>query len=229
MIDNELKDVIERKLKGTDVQNQNANMDENTFGGKMNEIFGEVAKNYALNYLMSDMARRNHENNEIYIHDLDHYALGDHNCLTFPIDRLLAEGFKTRQTDVRPAGSLNTAFQLVAVLFQLQSLNQFGGVSASHIDWSMVPYVRKSFAKHYKDGLKYIAKRTEIDYEIELMLKNAKDYSIEDEEYKAYSPDTWQYAIDMTRKECHQSVEAMYHNLNTLQSRSGKFYCPVIQ
>lgn len=46
--------------------------------------------------------------------------------------------------------------QLVAVIFQLQSLQQFGGVSATHIDWTMVPYVRKSFRKHWLDGVKYI-------------------------------------------------------------------------
>ena len=30
------------------------------------------------------------------------------------------------------------------------------GVSATHLDWTMIPYVRKSFYKHYKNGLKYI-------------------------------------------------------------------------
>lgn len=44
------------------------------------------------------------------------------NCLSIPFDDLLAKGFTTRQTDVRPAGSVNTAMQLVAVIFQLQSL-----------------------------------------------------------------------------------------------------------
>jgi ribonucleoside-triphosphate reductase len=68
------------------------------------------------------MARKNHLNNEIYIHDLDSYYVGSHNCLSIPFDDLLANGFNTRQTDVRPAGSANTAFQLVAVIFQLQSL-----------------------------------------------------------------------------------------------------------
>ena len=67
------------------------------------------------------------------------------NCLSIPFDKLLANGFNTRQTDVRPANSVNTAFQLVAVIFQLQSLQQFGGVSATHLDWTMVPYVRRSF------------------------------------------------------------------------------------
>ena len=59
---------------------------------------------------------------------MDSYAIGMHNCLTIPFDDLLKNGFKTRQTDVRPANSINTAFQLVAVLFQLQSLQQFGRV-----------------------------------------------------------------------------------------------------
>ena len=104
----------------------------------------------------------------IYIHDLDHYATGDHNCLSVPFDKLLEEGFNTRQTDVRGANSVNTAMQLVAVLFQLQSLQQFGGVSATHIDWTMVPYVRKSFFKHFKDGLKYVEKKN--DEEIEAII-----------------------------------------------------------
>lgn len=163
---------------------------------------------------MSEMSRNNHLNNEIYIHDLDSYVLGNHNCLSVPFDDLLAKGFTTRQTDVRPANSVNTAFQLVAVIFQLQSLQQFGGVSSTHLDWTMVPYVRKSFAKHYKDGLKYLSNISEIDYEIENMLVNAADYSIEDREYEAYDSKAYAYAMDMTKKETHQAVEGMYHNLN---------------
>ena len=125
---------VKEKLEASNVQNQNANMDEHSFGGRMGEARSELMKDYALNYLVSGMAKDNHLNNEIYIHDLDAYAVGMHNCLTIPFDDLLAKGFNTRQTDVRPARSINTAFQLVAVIFQLQSLQQFGGVSASHLD-----------------------------------------------------------------------------------------------
>ena len=96
----------------------------------MGETNSLVMKRYALDYCMSTMARENHLNNEIYIHDLDSYAVGSHNCLSIPFDKLLAEGFTTRQTDVRPANSINTAFQLLAVIFQLQSLQQFGRISA---------------------------------------------------------------------------------------------------
>ncbi len=204
------------KLEARNVQNQNANVDEHSFGGRMGEANSVMTKKYALDYIVSKMSRDNHLNNEIYIHDLDSYAVGMHNCLSLPIDDLLRDGFNTRQTDVRPAQSINTAFQLLAVLFQLQSLQQFGGVSATHLDWSMVPYVRKSFRKHYLEGLKYI----EDVHNLEYINSIPDDRSIEDTEYMVYDK-AYKYAKDMTIKETYQAVEGMYHNLNTLQSRSG--------
>ena len=207
-----MKDVSE-KLEASNVQNQNANVDEYSFGGRMGEAKNSLMKKFALDYILSDMSRENHLNNEIYIHDLDSYAVGMHNCLTIPFDKLLKEGFNTRQTDVRPARSINTAFQLVAVIFQLQSLQQFGGVSASHLDWTMVPYVRLSFFKHWRDGHKYILRNEDADN-----LVFFEDKSITDDYYKDGAYD---YAVDMTEKELMQAVQGMYHNLNTLQSRSG--------
>lgn len=210
-----LTKTIKEKIEALDVQNQNANVDEHSFGGRMGEARNELLKDYALNYIVSDMARNNHLNNEIYIHDLDSYAVGMHNCLTVPFDMLLEKGFNTRQTDVRPANSVNTAFQLIAVIFQLQSLQQFGGVSASHLDWTMVPYVRKSFFKHWRDGQKYILNIEDADN-----LVFFADKSIEDEYYKQ-DERVYNYAMDKTIREAEQGAEGMYHNLNTLQSRSG--------
>ena len=207
---------IEEKLTAKNVKNQNANVDERSFGGRIGEAASYMTKEYALKYLVSDMARKNHLENRIYIHDLDHYAVGSHNCLSIPFDDLLANGFNTRQADIRPANSINTAFQLVAVIFQLQSLQQFGGVSATHIDWTMVPYVRKSFAKHFKDGLIYV----QHDREQAKIVPN--ELSFEDKQANDIRNDeAYTYAMDMIFKEINQSVEAMYHNLNTLQSRSG--------
>lgn len=204
--------LITSKLMASDVQNQNANVDEHSFGGRMGEVNSEVLRQYALDHCMSQMARDNHLNNEIYIHDLDHYAVGDHNCLSIPFDKLLAKGFNTRQTDVRPANSINTAFQLVAVIFQLQSLMQFGGVSATHLDWTMVPYVRKSFRKHFIDGLRYC--ESDFPFNIDEYAKHIPDDAgIEDGEYQLSSK-AYDYAMDMTIKETHQAVEGMYHNLS---------------
>lgn len=217
-----MKDFSE-KLNGSNIENQNANVDEHSFGGRTGEALRVIMKQYALDNCMSELAKTRHLNNEIYIHDLDSYASGQHNCLTIPFDDLLKNGFKTRQTDIRPASSLNTAFQLTAVIFQLQSLCQFGGCSASHYDWTMIPYVRKSFAKYYKKGLKYICgiEENEIDYEIDFMLKNTTEYSIEDNEYKIYQPEAYQYALDQTLQKARQGAEGLVHNLNSLQSRSG--------
>ncbi len=235
---------LEEKLNAKNVKNQNANVDEHSFGGRMGEATGLMTKQYALDYCVSPMAKKNHLENMIYIHDLDSYAVGMHNCLSIPFDDLLANGFNTRQTDVRPAGSVNTAMQLVAVIFQLQSLQQFGGVSATHLDWTMVPYVRKSFYKHYMEGIKWLCQdwryvdwNEETDSEIKVgcdfsqykeeRIKELKDIeditkiSIEDDVYTKHWDKIYDYAMEMTKKEIHQAVEGLYHNLNTLQSRSG--------
>lgn len=80
----------------------------------------------------------------------------------------------------------------------------------------MVPYVRKSFLKHFKDGLKYVEKVQTDYYDV----VNAINTSIEDDIYKPY-PFAAKYALDMTERETYQASEGLYHNLNTLQSRSG--------
>ena len=209
---------IREKLNAEDVKNQNANVDEYSFGGRTGEASSVVTKQLALDYIVSPMAKKNHLNNEIYIHDLDAYYVGSHNCLSIPFDDLLAKGFNTRQTDVRPAGSVNTAFQLVAVIFQLQSLQQFGGVSATHLDWTMVPYVRKSFFKHYRDAIHYLLNDADRGYQI--LDKVTKETPIDNEIYKR-EESLYKFALEETIKETHQAVEGMYHNLNTLQSRSG--------
>lgn len=209
---------IKEKLTASNVQNQNANIDEKSFGGRVGEASDTVLKQYALDNCMSEMSRNNHLNNEIYIHDLNSYAVGMHNCLSIPFDKLLANGFNTRQTDVRPAQSVSTAFQLVAVIFQLQSLQQFGGVSATHLDWTMIPYVRKSFYKHYKNGLKYI---NESENPLYKEFSERMNDTTPINEYTDVAPKAYQYAMDMTEKEVYQAVEGLYHNLNTLQSRSG--------
>lgn len=215
-----MKDIAE-KLNANKVQNQNANVDEKSFGGRVGEASDTVLKKYALDNCMSEMARNNHLNNEIYIHDLNNYAVGMHNCLSVPFDKLLAEGFNTRQTDVRPAQSVSTAFQLVAVIFQLQSLQQFGGVSATHLDWTMIPYVRKSFYKHYLDGMKYIEGMDDDWIEMNKNDFNSDNPSIKEHTYFNFDTKAYKYAIDKTEKEVYQAVEGLYHNLNTLQSRSG--------
>lgn len=207
---------ITQKLNAENVVNQNANLDESSFGGRKGEAESALLKQMALDYYISPKFAKNHINNRIYIHDLDSYIIGMHNCLSIPFDELLRNGFKTRQVFIRPAGSINTAYQLVAVLFQLQSLQQFGGVAATHFDWTMVPYVRKSFYKHYKDGKKWLS----INKKFELSKEKIEQTSINDK--KVYTnKKARKYALEMVKKELNQAAEGLLHNLNSLQSRSG--------
>jgi ribonucleoside-triphosphate reductase len=76
----------------------------------------------------------------------------------------------------------------------------------------MVPYVRKSFLKHYKVGMEFIADKEWDVVEIE---------TIEDESLKENGK-VYDYALKQTVKELNQAVEGLLHNLNTLQSRSGR-------
>ena len=240
---------ISQKIQGTNIENQNANVDEQSFGGRYGEAADLLMKQYALDYCVSAMARMNHVSNMIYIHDLSAYAVGMHNCLSIPFDDLLANGFNTRQTDVRPANSINTAFQLVAVIFQLQSLQQFGGVSATHLDWTMVPYIRKSFFKHYivaylkttpdflgldlmgmlfdnyRDEAGIMRNRFE-DWVDENKAMFLDKFGLTESSFRldnkvALDPVFYQSALYDIIVETKQAVEGMYHNLNTLQSRSG--------
>ena len=227
-----------KKLMCENIENQNANVDEYSFGGRMAEASNVYKKDFALNNCVSKQTKRNHLNNESYVHDLDNYASGEHNCLTEPFDMLLANGAKVGQSDIRPAGSINSAMQLTAVYFQIQSQEQFGGVSASHYDWTMVPYVRKSFFKHYV--LNYIKGREDFDTLNVLKMTNDEiDEWVDahkEEFLKIFNLKKTDFRLDNinnldkhlanaalfdTKIELMQAVEALYHNLNTLQSRPG--------
>lgn len=83
------------------------------------------------------------------------------------------------------------------------------GVSASHLDWTMVPYVRKSFFKHYNDV------RDTLDLE-PIEVEDIEGTEIDSVVYVGNDDETkriWKKALKRTEKEVHQAVEGMYHNL----------------
>lgn len=216
---NDMLKMIEEKAFGLNDEKKNANVDEKSFGGRFGEVAETILRELALK-MVSKITRENHENNMVYTHDFAHYPLGDHNCLTIPIDPLMKNGFKTRQVDIRPPKTFGTFGQLSAVLAQLQSLQQFGGVSYGHYDHSSVPYVRMSFLKHYNKALDFIK------WIKPLTLENVEEVSITDKIYRGH---WWNFtkrirhhvAMARTKEEVHQAIEALFHNLNSLQSRSG--------
>lgn len=194
----------------------NANVDEMSFSGREKEASSDIGKTIVLDFggLSNDVANA-HKEMLVYQHDLEKAIYGVHNCLNLNFQEIFTNGFHTRNGDVRPPTSFSTACQLVAVAFQCQSQIQFGGVGSIHLDYDLAPFVRMSFSKHFKDGLKYI-ENANIEY-IEYIPSNI---GIEDREAKSWSK-AYQYAIDMLEKEGQQATQALYHNLNTLESRQG--------
>lgn len=199
----------------------NANVDEMSFSGREKEASSDIGKTIALDFggLSNDVANA-HKEMLVYQHDLEKAIYGVHNCLNLNFQELFTNGFHTRNGDVRPPTSFSTACQLVAVAFQCQSQVQFGGVGTIHLDYDLAPFVKLSFYKHFADGLKYIENYP--DTAIDSWIVKGKEFMrpINDEQFKLF-PKTYEYAIDMLEKEGKQATQALYHNLNTLESRQG--------
>lgn len=240
-----------KKLDAKQNDRQNANVDEESFGGRNNEAAASLNKEIALNYYISPKFAKNHRDNISYEHDLSEWCVGEHNCLSLPVDQCLAKGFGVKNSDCRPAGSISSAEQLIQVLIQTQSLQQFGGVSCTHLDFTLEPYVRKSFMKHFiiaslKDAKSF--KSLDLlhlvleDYIDEVgVVRNAFEEWLQDNKniflknwgvtfddfyfgsktVQRISNKWYQSAMLDTIIETKQAAEGLYHNLNTLLSRSG--------
>ena len=171
----------------------NANLDENSFSGRMYEASEDLWKETALDDFMPAEIAALHRDGLLYQHDLARFALGQHNCLTVNMKPLLENGFITRHVTLRPPSRFSTACQQVAVIFQILSQHQFGGIASGHIDRDLAPFVAKS---KEKIKAKYAA----------LNISEEEKFNLGKEELK---------------NELRQGAEALVHNLATLQSRPG--------
>lgn len=213
---------IKEKVTASNIQSSNANIDEMSFGARKNEAAGELTKAIAVEEMLDPEVKEAWENNLLYIHDMTEYVIGQHNCLNVDLYELLSKGFYTRNGGIRPARSFATACQLVAVIFQANSQCHFGGAASVEIDTQLAPFVRISFLKHYENGIKYTSNLSYEDFK-----NKYNDYlhtaSINAKEniFKNYSTTAYQYALDMLEKEGNQAAQALYHNLNSLESRPG--------
>lgn len=144
-----------RAISPEDANNKaNANLDENSFSGRMYEASEDLWKETALDDFMPTEIAIMHRNGELYEHDLARFALGQHNCLTANMKDLL-KGFVTRHVTLREPARFSTACQQVAVIFQILSQHQYGGIASGHIDRDLAPYVVKSHLKLQKEAQKY--------------------------------------------------------------------------
>ncbi|UNK19893.1 anaerobic ribonucleoside triphosphate reductase [Paenibacillus sp. N3/727] len=204
-------------VKDLDLLRENANLNGESFSGKMSRIGSEYAKWMATSFMLPKPLNEAVKNGYVYVHDLDQYALGTTNCIFIPFDRLLANGFNTGNGSVRPPQSIMTAMALVAIIFQSQQNSQFGGVSGNKIDWDLAPYVGKSFRKHFRKGLSYFS---EGDMNLGKDISDL-DLHMDNHSLEEIYPRTYKFAYEETINETKQAAESLIHNLNTMSSRAG--------
>ena len=212
---------VMRRTEATAVENSNANVDEKSFSGREKEASADVQKTIALDYTLSPEVGQAHKDMLLYQHDLEKTNIGEHNCLFTDFNRLFTNGFVTRNGDIRPPSSFSTACQQVAVIFQCQSQVQFGGVGTVHLDYDLAPFVKKSFRKHMMNYLTDVEDRTVLD--AKTILSNYEPVEIDNKELLIQHglQNAYHYAMKQLEREGRQSAEALYHNLNTLESRAG--------
>lgn len=211
------RDVI--GVANLDLLRENANLNGDSFSGKMSRIGSEYAKWMASHFVLPAELMRAVKDGYVYVHDLDQYALGTTNCIFIPFNRLLERGFNTGNGSVRPPQSIMTAMALVAIIFQSQQNSQFGGVSGSKIDWDLAPYVGKSFRRHFRKGVAYLEEAAQRTSMAGILPDN--ELYIDNEQLKETYPRTYRYAYNETVNEVKQAAESLIHNLNTMSSRAG--------
>ena len=189
-------------------ENSNANVDENNFSGKELRILESVTKDMGLDLLPDELKKR-HLNTMIYQHDFAKFVLGVHNCLFPDYVSCLEKGFETRQGDTKPAQKYLSACQLIPVILQLQSQEQFGGAGIANYSIHMVKYLKMSIASKVKE----VAEILELDIKVPELLRFREAEILLGNQYHK--------AKKLIDKEVVQAHQALITNLVTLQSRSG--------
>lgn len=209
---------VMKRIEATAVENANANVDEKSFSGREKEASSDIQKIIALDYTLSPEVANAHKDMLLYQHDLEKTNIGQHNCLFVDMKKLFTDGFKTRNGDVRPPSNFSSACQQTAVIDQCQSQVQFGGVGTVHLDYDLAPFVKKSYQKKL---VQYYTDVQEMSKEDAELVVHAKFPDL-DMGNPAYADDpAHKFAVRQVEREGTQAAEAMYHNLNTLESRAG--------
>lgn len=230
-----IKEITESELKSSNILRDNANEAGGTPAGTYGKIASETNKMYNLLNNVSRKYAKEHKEGYLHIHDLNFYNL-TFNCLFAPVGKLLKRGFDSGTGFIRPPKSIQSAASLTAVILQLQSNQQFGGIACDNFDFDMAPYVDMSFRTNLAIELNRYAEYSGSEaYSafrgcpgepsvIKNIVKKLTGVSMNIPAsllYERYNKSLVDNAIAVTDNQTHQAMEALVHNLNSLQSRSG--------
>lgn len=233
MFDLTFRDAVE-----SDNQRENANIDADSSMGTMLKYGSEIAKEYYLKEIITPEFAKAHREGRIHIHDLDFFALTT-TCTQIDLGKLFEKGFHTGHGYIRTPNSIGSYASLACIVIQANQSDQYGGQSIPAFDYYMAPGVAKTFRTTFLEygeleGIVTVDNRHEIeevfndriaqgvtvlDRTTHLVVRSkvlAGDVSKEMRFVRV-----WLAALEKTRKATYQAMEALIHNLNTMNSRAG--------
>lgn len=218
-----IKEITESNLKSSNILRDNANESGATPAGAYGKIASETNKMYNLLNNIDKKYAAEHKDGAIHIHDLNQYNL-TFNCLFAPVGKLLKNGFDSGTGFLRAPRSIQTAAALTAVILQLQSNQQFGGIADDNIDFDLAPFVDLSFKKNLKtELLRYeeYSGKSACDGDMDTLLNGISMNQPSEKLCAMFPKKCVEKAIKKTDDDTHQAMEGLIGNLNSLQSRSG--------
>lgn len=239
------RDLTFSSAKDSDIKRENANIDGDTAMGTMLKYGSVSAKEFYELYVIDHKHAEAHKNGYIHIHDMDFYTLTT-TCCQIDLIKLFKNGFSTGHGHLRTPNDISSYSALCCIAIQSNQNDQHGGQSIPNFDYAMADGVRKTYKHKYVQNMekslelltevypevaKNIAEEILSKYGIDPILDNSNDYQkYEKELLSKYIDDSiidkvQKFALDSSYKETdratYQAMEALIHNLNTMNSRAG--------
>ena len=238
------RDLTSKSTADMDLKRENANIDANAPMGLMLRFGSEGSKDYVKRYVLRPEHSIAHSRGDIHIHDLDFYMLTI-NCCQISLKGLFERGFSTGHGFLREPQSIQSAAALCCIAIQSNQNDQHGGQSIPMFEYDLAPYVARSYIKHLCKLICVSLRNDEIDLKdlkkycldlykehntvlseecVELVRNKVFEYLSKFKSEDEASQDTayiFDEAYKLTDRETYQSMEALIHNLNSMQSRAG--------
>ncbi|MDD7392611.1 anaerobic ribonucleoside-triphosphate reductase [Fusobacterium gastrosuis] len=199
---------------------ENANKDSKTISVQRDLLAGISSRDYYLNKIVPTHIKNAHIKGEIHLHDLDYLLFRETNCELVDIEVMLKGGCNIGNAKMLEPNSVDVAVGHIVQIIASVSSNTYGGCSIPYLDRALIPYIKKTFKKHFLKGLKYIEQLE--DSEIEKIKEKYEVIDIENKELKEKYSKTHKYSTDMTEESVKQAMQGLEYEINSLSTVNGQ-------
>ena len=203
----------------SDMLNENANKDGKTISVQRDLLAGISSKDYYTNRILPKYLKEAHESGRIHIHDLDYLLFRETNCELVNIENMLTNGCNIGNAKMLEPNSVDVAVGHIVQIIASVSSNTYGGCSIPYLDRALVPYIVKSFRKHFSRGLKYVDR---LDKESIKAILESTSINFSNKSLEKKYPSAFAYATDMTEESVKQAMQGLEYEINSLSTVNGQ-------